>query len=274
MANAWKGDYKRDQIFPNRYIAQMAKRIRAPDTTGRTKRMRRTNARKQAKSRSAYGSVVQRIDPLADPYQNLSLGGFPTKKLVHLRYHDFITLNPTVAGGASHVFTANGLYDPNITGTGHQPNGFDQLMGLYNHYTVIDSTIRVRPVPTTGANTTPMIWDVLVSDSTSLASIATTNDMIESRMGSGQMFLAGSERGYNAQPFTLKRRFNSKRFFSVPDIVGKADYRGNIAANPQEQAFYHIWGGDINGSDPQIFTFSVLIDYVAVMTEPLGIAAS
>lgn len=44
---------------------------------------------------------------------------------------------------AIYVYTTNGLYDPNTTGIGHQPTGFDQLMALYNEYVVIGSTIKV-----------------------------------------------------------------------------------------------------------------------------------
>ena len=33
-------------------------------------------------------------------------------------------------------FRLNSLFDPNLTGTGHQPKGFDQLAALYNRYRV------------------------------------------------------------------------------------------------------------------------------------------
>ena len=46
-------------------------------------------------------------------------------------------LNPGLGGSlASKVFTCNGLYDPDVSGTGHQPRGFDQMMALYDHYVV------------------------------------------------------------------------------------------------------------------------------------------
>lgn len=45
----------------------------------------------------------------------------------HNRYVEgFIDLNPGALGSnAPYTFSANGLYDPNITGSGHQPIGFD-----------------------------------------------------------------------------------------------------------------------------------------------------
>ncbi len=57
---------------------------------------------------------------------------------IKFKYQTSGTLNPGVAGVAAiQVMTANGLYDPDITGVGHQPRGFDQIMALYNHYTVV-----------------------------------------------------------------------------------------------------------------------------------------
>lgn len=41
----------------------------------------------------------------------------------------------------SRVFYANGLYDPDITGTGHQPQGYDQWGDLYRTATVLKSKI-------------------------------------------------------------------------------------------------------------------------------------
>lgn len=41
------------------------------------------------------------------------------------------------------VFRGNGMYDPDRTGTGHQPYGFDQLSALYKYYSVRASSIKV-----------------------------------------------------------------------------------------------------------------------------------
>jgi hypothetical protein len=38
--------------------------------------------------------------------------------------------------GTTNTFQLNGLYDPDITGAGHQPYGFDQITPFYSVYTV------------------------------------------------------------------------------------------------------------------------------------------
>lgn len=64
--------------------------------------------------------------------------GFPRMMRTTMCYRSqYNSVNPTAGGlAAVHVFSANGLYDVDITGTGHQPTGFDQLMDLYDHYVV------------------------------------------------------------------------------------------------------------------------------------------
>jgi len=46
-------------------------------------------------------------------------------------------------------FRLNNVYDPNYTGTGHQPLGFDQWATFYNKYQVTKAAFRIHPVSQT-----------------------------------------------------------------------------------------------------------------------------
>lgn len=64
-----------------------------------------------------------------------------------LRYVESVVLQSNVISGLSnsaYVFSLNGLFDPNITGTGHQPRGYDQITPFYKAYTVFGVSIRIR----------------------------------------------------------------------------------------------------------------------------------
>lgn len=67
-----------------------------------------------------------------------------SKQQVVLRYHEDFSIN----GGSSglpdyYTFSATSLRDPNVSGIGHQPRGFDQLMSLFTHYIVDEVLIEV-----------------------------------------------------------------------------------------------------------------------------------
>lgn len=62
---------------------------------------------------------------------------FPKRLLAKLKYSDNIQLAIVSASGLTdYRFNLNGLYDPDSSGTGHQPYGFDTTIGLYSRYRV------------------------------------------------------------------------------------------------------------------------------------------
>ncbi len=52
-----------------------------------------------------------------------------------------------------YVFAGNSLYDPDVTGVGGQPTGFDQLSNFYNKYRVMSSSISVTFINTASVGT-------------------------------------------------------------------------------------------------------------------------
>lgn len=63
---------------------------------------------------------------------------FPLRWHGNLQYGQAYTLTAGAAGvfGTEQVFRLNSLYDPDLTGTGHQPYGFDTLATMYYKYKV------------------------------------------------------------------------------------------------------------------------------------------
>lgn len=57
-----------------------------------------------------------------------------------LKYSDLITVPSQISTIRSlYSFRANSAFDPDYTGIGHQPLGFDQMMALYARYEVIST---------------------------------------------------------------------------------------------------------------------------------------
>jgi hypothetical protein len=77
----------------------------------------------------------------------------PDSVRVLLRYTEII--NPTTAAGGLYwyVYRGNSCFDPNFTGTGAQPNGFDQWAFFYNSYVVLSSRIRLEIIGNTNSAT-------------------------------------------------------------------------------------------------------------------------
>lgn len=153
----------------------------------------------------------------------------PQNLITTLRYTDVFSINPTVGSAGIWTFAANGLFDPNVTGTGHQPMGFDQLMTFYNHYEVIGAKIKFTVVP--GAEVTGFNFGVKLDDNaTPTASgidVICEHAMTQWKTHPG----TGLSNG-----FDVYCSYSSKKFFG--DKAGDRELWGTSAANPAELAYF------------------------------------
>lgn len=74
---------------------------------------------------------------------NPSKTPWPARQITHLHYADEFDITLTSGSLYNYVFNSNSLYDPDSTGTGHQPLGFDQFSAMYSRYRVLGVQYRV-----------------------------------------------------------------------------------------------------------------------------------
>jgi len=222
------------------------------------------------------------------PYrQRLVLSGFPQSKLVKLRYVDNqVTLDPGAGLITSSVYSANSIYDPDITFTGHQPMGYDQWSKIYRRYTVLSSKITVRWNPVNGglsANVQPCYFGVMLDEPGGLGTSAfsTINNLLESRFTTGYKTGGISASANNKQyvfPYVTKY-FNSKKYFgsrfTIDDdlVSGKMGDFGT-GSSPGSEPRFVVWACSIDGNDPGSASLTVEIDYIALLRVPLPIDGS
>jgi len=214
---------------------------------------------------------IPTVKPRFDPFK-LPLGGMPASKMVRLRYAEEFNLNPPSSGPVAYTFSANGAYDPNITGVGHQPNGFDQMMQFYNHYQVIKSKCMAKFTATTTGNIVPAYMDVLLTDSGSRVVAMSTYDFLEHATGRGDGYQVGTERNYIGQPSGITKYFDSKKFFRRKE--NDSSLLGTIGSNPPEQAYFEVALCPIAANNPEVVNCLVLIDYIIMFTEPKQVLVS
>lgn len=99
------------------------------------KNFKNSRRRRNNNNRQPYRDVVPR--PFALP-QNIMC----TEK-----YDDMFGFSTGAAGvPANYVYRMNSTFDPDLTGTGHQPYGRDTLAGLYNKYRVMEFAWNIEAV--------------------------------------------------------------------------------------------------------------------------------
>jgi len=70
--------------------------------------------------------------------------GFPDQLRVVLKYKENDILFTGIITPSAQVYRLNSCFDPNLTGTGHQPNFFDQLTAVYSQYCVTAAKMKVQ----------------------------------------------------------------------------------------------------------------------------------
>lgn len=165
--------------------------------------------------------------PMLRPVRYRS-SGIPEQMVLKLKYSELVRHTIT-AGFAQYVWSANGCFDPNITGGGHQPLYFDQQMTLYNHFVVMSSHIKITPA--TGSPI-DLVYAVYVDDDASGTTTATT-----SWERPGVRVAAAAPGSWKPEP--IEHFWKSGNTFGQ-DVLANSELHGTSGANPTEQSYFIV----------------------------------
>jgi len=179
---------------------------------------------------------------------------------VKLVYAETFSLTGTL-GYANYEFCANGVYDPNVTSTGHQPLYFDQYIALYERYMVKSSRIRLRPVQSTAPSdmSTGGIWyGVILTPQAGQSSTTWTTTMetlaMDNRSSDAKFISTQSQRNDENGRGSVFCKYDALRENAKTGIHELADsHKGDASSNPTNTFTYncHFSGTDGVAMDTQ-----------------------
>ncbi len=194
----------------------------------------------------------------------------PFKRVRHMLYHTSASLTGTTGVVDSHVYQANGAYDPDVTGVGHQPMYFDNLMACYEHFVVQSATISVRFH--NWSTTVPATCGVYISpDSTPLSD----NDRIIENGQVKTQVLGVSSNSHVIKTLNLScdilREMDK---LNVHDMIDDEKMTGSAAANPVEGTYFivYIQSWDLASTSSAIADITISMD--VTFFEPRKVALS
>lgn len=220
---------------------------RVPPRGGRTRARRRFS--KRAPMRYLGPTLSTYASPMYDP--------FPGKQRVLFRYTESINVPSTQPGTFSTFkFRANSIQDPNLTGVGHRPYGYNQYSRIYNHYRVEKSMIRVAWVNT---NNAALVGVALTDDATDLGDY---NSIFEQK-GCRRMVI-GDSISTTQDSNTTSLAFNRPLTY----LSNVSNTNANMGQNPTEIAIFSLY---VRAVDPTLgtnqTTCMVSIDYYCTLWE-------
>lgn len=195
------------------------------------------------------------------------------KVTTKLKYVDLVTVDPGIAGIATHTFRANDTFDPDYSGTGHQPLAYDTYTTLYAKKRVLSSKITITPVHMDISDATPCMYGVFNDSDTSI-SYGNGLELIEDLRIKGKWGIAGATDFMLVNQSHMKRRasFNVKQM--GPE---QRDNTSVVGASPDalDSRYYQVWASGITAADnPSAQDFVVEIEYTVEFTQPIHLAQS
>jgi len=204
---------------------------------------------------------------------------FPQTKIVRHRYVESVYM-PAVAasaGTSSYVFSMNDMFDPNFSGTGHQPLFRDELAARYKNYTVLASYITVVFGQ---IESTPTRSGIMCSDDSAPFQVVYGSRIALEQFGYNSSLCVNSRAEIMAQrnsPLTLRNSYNAKKWYktNLAGIMSDADKKTAAGSSPAERLYYFIFRESIDNSLAlSDLPIDVEITYITAWRDPADPVAS
>eukprot|EP00487_Bulimina_marginata_P010824 TRINITY_DN5_c0_g1_i10.p1 TRINITY_DN5_c0_g1~~TRINITY_DN5_c0_g1_i10.p1 ORF type:complete len:232 (-),score=-4.00 TRINITY_DN5_c0_g1_i10:213-908(-) len=223
----------------------------------KTSRTRRKTRRRSTRQEGQNGRITV--------YKNPS--PLPMRFKAVLRYSDPNEQFQPAIANVGKVFSCNGIYDPDITRVGHQPSGFDQLMSMYDHYVVIGARITTTFV--NNDNNHGVVCAIDVRDRNTIEP-----DMrVVQESGTCKTVVLSSENSGKGS-CTMTYNVNPNKFLGRSKPLSDPDLKGSDAANPVEQAYFHVMMLSLDGASADSTNISSLLEYQVIFIEPKPVGLS
>jgi hypothetical protein len=196
--------------------------------------------------------------------RSLANGGhlIPDAMITTLSYTQGVSMSNT-GSPATQIFRGNSVYDPDYSGAGSQPNGFDEYAAFYAHYRVHHVKVTAIAV---SANATASTPQMLVVAPTNTTSTYTSYADVVGTPYSKYIMVPNSYQGYQGK---LEWEISVKKFFGISEATFRSEpYSATVTSNPSEQFYIPFYLQDVlsgAGSNAAYVMFKV--DYTVEFYE-------
>lgn len=209
------------------------------------------------KNKKRFSKKNRRIWNVTRPTVGINRGiTFADRQLVRLGYFSQVSISGAISG--DQVYNLNGCFDPDQSGTGHQPGGYDQWAALYSRYLVH----RVRY---------HVVFAQISTASCTVVGCAQTNGnnsaLTATQQATAIETVPCQWTTISLSPAAPKAVFRG--VINIASLAGatperyKADdrYQALTSANPSEVIGFHTFAHDFTGSTNVSMSAGVRLEY-------------
>lgn len=255
-------------LIGDKIVGMAKKYVSKKSAKKATKRSFKRMSRQPKKALATSGSEgVNMLSALNFSPNSRGNNGIGNRRFATFVYSDRVGVSSSLTGlsGTGVNFSLNGLYDPDVSGTGHQPRGFDQWAALFKRYKVFKAEVELRFDTTVDATNYKKCgcWRILnPSNLSSTGAGLYTSDFIEEPQAAAIRILPNGEESY--VKFTV----------DIPKAAGLSgprdplfgdNWTGSTSGNPGNQVYLQLTSTNDTATDNTACTVGVTIKYFAML---------
>ena len=193
---------------------------------------------------------------------NRALAPIPQRYITKMKYSEYVATDAT----GMYRFNLNSIYDPNRTGTGHQPYGFDTMATLYNRYRVISCGWRIQCMR--GYNSDPVQIGAIPSNES-----LTFTTLSELRENPRAKYILQNP-GAPVQQLTGKSYLPSLVGRTKQQYMSDDSYQAQVTNSPGELALLNILTTSNTDGVVGYISIQVLLEYTVEFFDVKNLAQS
>ncbi len=200
---------------------------------------------------------------------NITLNVLPRSFRRLLRYAETFSLSTGTAGviGTVQTMFLNSVYDPNSTGTGHQPYGFDQLAAFYQQYLV--HGVRFKIITSTIGGTAEVCVAYQVFPTAGGVSIAGISTDAATEKSTVSTFVQGSSGNVRSRSVGGEVKMYQIFGLTPAQYAAQTDvYGAAVTTNPSLGAYLEIGIGSYSGTASESLSVQVVLDMDVEFWQP------
>lgn len=206
---------------------------------------------------------------------SLLLNVLPRSLRRSLRYAETFSLTTGAAGiiGTVQTMFLNSLYDPNQSGTGHQPYGFDQIVQFYQQYFV--HSVKYQLIATTIGGTAEVCVAMQLFPTAGGVSIAGITTDAATEKSTVSTFVAGSSGNVRARSLGGEVKMHQIFGLTPAQYAAQSDvYGAAVTTNPSLGAYLEVGIGSYNGTAGETLSVQIILEMDAEFWQPKTLAQS
>lgn len=196
----------------------------------------------------------------------LNRGPWPLTFYTKLTYAEaYVSTQSSVGGitGNPLEYSLNSLFDPNISGGGHQPYGFDQLTPMYSAYRVIGCSIQITCDWTDANPRTQLVWKIRPSSNPAVFAGYMKQDFMERPM-CGIIYHVPNANGERTVVDLGYFPINEVEGISKAEAMAQINYGSGVTTGPVLQPRVQLGCVSESGENSVYARFSIRLTYHSI----------